>query len=290
MKLTNKMNLPDAIVRAVANDDYDKGDADYSITQLLKPPRIVALEREHQDEIEEDVSDRIWSLMGQVVHGILERAESVAMTEKRLYIDVDGIKVSGKMDRFCIVSGKLQDYKVITAWKFFGIDVPVEFEQQLNLYAELLRQNKLHVNTLEVVAILRDWSKLEAMRDPFYPQSQVIVRHATMWSQDKTMAFLKGRIFLHEDAKKSLPKCSREERWAKPDVYAVMKEGRKSAVRLHDSEALAEQHVESDPMNLYIQYRPGKNVRCEAYCSCAPFCTQFKQLKEEKCRLQETPA
>src|SRR6202142_1696526 len=88
MKYTNKQNLPQPIVKAVTNDSYNSGDCDISVTSLLKPPQMLALERLHKDDLEEDVSDRIWSLLGQVIHGILERAEETAVAERRLYIDI----------------------------------------------------------------------------------------------------------------------------------------------------------------------------------------------------------
>src|SRR3990167_5596923 len=49
MKLTNKQGLPQPLVEAVRNDSYGRGDADISVTQLLAPPRKVALIHEHAD-------------------------------------------------------------------------------------------------------------------------------------------------------------------------------------------------------------------------------------------------
>ena len=43
MILTNKHNLPEAIVAAIMNDSYTKGDADISVTELLSPPQLRAL-------------------------------------------------------------------------------------------------------------------------------------------------------------------------------------------------------------------------------------------------------
>ena len=86
MNLTNKMNLPLAIKRAVENDPYDPSGSDISTTRLIAPPLIRYLEIKHKDEIEEDVSDRIWSLIGQSVHHIIERAETEKdLSEIRLF-------------------------------------------------------------------------------------------------------------------------------------------------------------------------------------------------------------
>ena len=76
MKITNKAGLPEAIVQAVRADPYDKGAARFSVTELIGPPIIRLLHQQHDDEVEEDAADRIWSLFGSAVHGILERAAS----------------------------------------------------------------------------------------------------------------------------------------------------------------------------------------------------------------------
>jgi len=57
-KLTNKYNLPQTFYDAVKNDDYTKGDSNISVTELISPPRKIALEEKHAGEIEEDVSDK----------------------------------------------------------------------------------------------------------------------------------------------------------------------------------------------------------------------------------------
>jgi hypothetical protein len=274
MKLTNKLSLPQPIVDAVSNDSYTKGDANISVTGLLRPPRIAALEKTHWNSLEEDVSDRMWSLLGQVVHGILERAESTGIAERRLSVKVGDWTVSGQMDRY--EKGTLQDYKFVSVYKIKS-GVPLEYEQQMNLYAHLLRANGHFVGKLELIAIIRDWSKLEAKRDPSYPQAQVVNMDVPLWTPLKAEEFLKERVKLHQDALKTLPLCSQEDRWAKSSVYAVMKSGRKSAVRLYDTRTEAERHAATDG-TLTVVVRPGANTRCESYCSVAKFCTQFQSL------------
>jgi hypothetical protein len=284
MRITNKLGLPAAIVAAVTNDGYTKGDADISITGLLKPARVAGLEKQHADELEEDVSDRIFALLGQVTHSILERAALVAPTEgvnseKRLYVTVEGWRVSGQMDRVVILEGLLQDYKLVSIYKLKD-GVPPEYEQQLNLYAELLRQNGQLVKKLQIVGIYRDWSKSAADRDEEYPQSQVQVFTAPMWPQEKAQRFLRERVLAHQAARSGvLPLCSDEERWAKPPVYAVMQQGRKSAVKLCTSESEAMGLVGSDSKRS-VQFRPGKNTRCDSFCSVAKFCQQYQSMKK----------
>ena len=103
MKLTNKSNLPEAIKRAVENDPYDSSGSDISTTKLIAPPRIRVLQKRNWDSLEEDVSNRIWSLLGQSVHHIIERAKTrKEISEKRLFYKDDkitnGWTLSGAFD------------------------------------------------------------------------------------------------------------------------------------------------------------------------------------------------
>ena len=103
IKLTNKMNLPLAIKRAVENDPYDPSGSDISTTRLIAPPLIRHLEIKHQDEIEEDVADRIWALLGSSVHHVIERAKTEKdLSEIRLFYKDDDITnewtLSGQFD------------------------------------------------------------------------------------------------------------------------------------------------------------------------------------------------
>jgi hypothetical protein len=272
--LTNRANLPQAIVDAVTNDGYSKGSADMSVTGLLRPPRLAILEQQHENEITEDVSDRIWPLFGQGIHVVLERANRVAIAERRLSIEMAGWVISGGMDLYEEL-GILTDFKTTSVWKLVKGDLE-EWEKQLNLYSVILRHHGHKVERLQVVAILRDWSKLEAKRDPNYPQSQVVNIDIPLWPAEKAEKFMRERVILHQQARISLPECTPEDRWAKPEQFAVMKVGKKRAEKLYTSEALAKAHVGFD-RKLYVQHRPGASVRCESYCPVAQFCEQYQK-------------
>lgn len=276
MKVTNRTGLPEAIVNAVTNDSYSRGDADISVTSLLAPPRQVALKEKHWSELEEDVSERIWSLLGQSIHTILERANKNDIAERRLVIEVEGWRVSGAMD-LVHDGGTLSDYKTVTAYKFKDGKAPIEYEQQLNCYAEILRQHGEPVGKLQIVGILRDWSKMEARKDPTYPQAQVIVVPVPLWPADIAQKFMKARVLLHQAARKDLPLCSAEDRWARPDTYAVIKQGAKRASRVYENEEEAVAHAKQDAA-LYVEKRCGENIRCQSYCSVARFCSQIRTV------------
>ena len=66
--------MPEQIVNAVKRDDYNNNGT-YSATTLLKDPKEIILYERHKDEICEDVSERIYSLLGTSVHYILEKAD-----------------------------------------------------------------------------------------------------------------------------------------------------------------------------------------------------------------------
>src|SRR6476620_11388527 len=113
MKILNRLNLPQPLVDAVANDNYTGGSSDYSTTGLLQPPRIAQLKRVHRDKLTEDVADMIWALFGQVTHSIIERAATKELVEKRLFMEIAGKTISGQIDIW-------QD-KILWDWKTTSI-------------------------------------------------------------------------------------------------------------------------------------------------------------------------
>src|SRR3990172_3462447 len=77
--------------------------------------------------------------------------------------------------------------------------------------------------------------------------------------------------------------CTDEERWAKPDEWAVRKRGVTRALPhgahladLRSAEAFAES--QRHKFAVEIDHRPGGNPRCEAYCRGARWCEQAKAL------------
>ncbi len=53
--------------RALSHDGYTPGAKpfDISVTSLIGPPKIFQLRKRHSEEITEDASDRVWTLLGQ---------------------------------------------------------------------------------------------------------------------------------------------------------------------------------------------------------------------------------
>jgi hypothetical protein len=279
--LTNKLRLPEPIVRAISNDSYTKRGADYSVTELLSPPQLVRLRNKHSAEIVEDASDRIWSLLGQAVHTVIERASDSTdtLSEVTLLTDFEGTTIKGTFDHLTISSGELCDFKVTTVWKVLNNTLPEEWEQQANIYRWMLhREKNVTVNGMAIIAILRDWSKREADRRQDYPQAQAVRLEVPVWPLKVTEAFVRSRINLHKT--EPVVGCSDEDIWAKPSKWAVMQRGRKTAVRLYDSADEAGLAVVR--ADYYVEYRPGIATRCESYCPVAQFCDQFKNDPRRK--------
>lgn len=276
--ITNIRNLPEAIVRAIKNDPYDKGPSDFSITEILQPPRIRALKIKHKNEIVEDASERIWSLLGQSIHTILERSNNPenAIAEKRYFAKFGDYTVSAQVDSLELVSGILQDYKTTTAWKFVGNKPPSpDYIAQLNGQLEILRRNNLDARFLQIVGILRDWQIREANLNPDYPQFQVATLQIPMWSREETSSFIEDRIRVHLAAEKILPLCTQDDKWATPNKFAIMKGTNIRAVKLVDSLAEAQDYV-ANGLGSRIESRPGASRRCRDYCIVNKFCDQFK--------------
>jgi len=267
--LTNRLNLPDGVVAAVTNDPYTRGDSDISVTQLIAPP----YQRKLRTEVEviEDVSDRIWSLLGQCVHLVLERAyRGKGRAEERLFTECNGWRVSGQFD--VIEDGCLMDYKVTSVWAVKG-DTKVEWEQQLNLLRLLAHRSGIEVTSLRIIAILRDWSKGKS-NAPGYPDAQVVSVDIPLWPLHKAEAYLMDRVMAHQDP--APPVCSDTERWKKEDIFAVMKKGRKSAIKLHDTRKDALAMVSQMTVDHYIERRPGGYTRCDSYCNVSHQCAAMK--------------
>jgi hypothetical protein len=299
MELTNISNLPKAIERAVKNDPYDSSGSNISTTRLIAPPRIRVLEQRNFDLIKEDVSDRIFSLLGQSVHHIIERAKlKVDISERRLFYKDDAITngwtLSGQFD-YLTRDGNLIDFKVTSAWAALdaltnGKD---EWENQLNVLDFLCRKNQkdltrykkeIKVKSLSIMAILRDWSKLKVMQSDNYPRKQVVMIPVRRWSEEEQEIYVKARIKLHQDAEQSkeLPMCTAKERWRKEDSYAVMKDNRKTAWRLFATKEEAIQFLFSQKMiegkGCNIVFRKGEDVRCQHYCRVNEFCSHFMNV------------
>lgn len=281
MKITNKYNLPQPLVNVVEANLRGYKRREISCTELIGPPQIRMLMAKHGHEIEEDVSDNIDSLLGTAVHYILEQgSEDHHTTEETLSIELRGWVLTGTPD---LLDGTtLSDYKIVKAYSIALGDKP-EWIAQCNIYAYLRREHESKVDKAQIVAILKDWDKFKAMQDKGYPQKKVVVKEVDLWSNMNVLHYINGRLHLHQLAEDGEQiDCTDEERWKRPDQWAVTKIGNKRATRVYDTADKAHEDLNKRPEGKFeVQYREGEYVRCEGYCSVKPFCQQWAKDKME---------
>lgn len=286
MKLTNRLGLPEPIVQAVANDSYN-AQGTLSVTTLLKPPQAYALTLKHGSEIVEDAADRIWSLMGQIGHTIVERASASLgddwITERRFHAEIDGEKVSGQADLVHLPTSTVDDFKFTSGWavKDAQANGKSEWRMQLSMLAVLARMNGIEITKGRIIAIVRDWTKMQALRNPEWPQDNVAVIDMDILPHNETLLWMETRIDEFKEAVGGNPRpCTDEERWCSPGKWAVYKGTNIKAAKLADSEDELSSWIFANKGKIGSDYRieerPTEYKRCQQYCGAAPFCPQFQ--------------
>jgi hypothetical protein len=288
LKITNKHNVPETLVALASRDYYSKGRADYSVTEIISPPRIQRLRREHHESMEQDVSDMLWQLLGSALHVVAERGVADNhITEERIIADIGDVKLSGAIDiqRVTDEGIIITDYKFTSAWALRQ-DKP-EWEAQQNIYAWLVEKVKgQKVIGVQICALIRDWSRREASVKADYPQAPIQVLELPLWPLEKTEEYIKERIEAHRMSKvqadwgDELPPCSDDDRWVRETKYAVKREGRKTAIRVFDTQHEADELAEKEKG--YVEVRKGEAIRCTGnFCGVAQWCNQYQQSLKE---------
>ena len=297
MIITNKFNLPQTFVNVMKRPTYSKGKAALSATELINSPRIVQLRKAHEAELEYDVSDMVWSIFGTAVHGVLEHGKDENhIVEERLHAEVDGWSISGAIDLQLINEDgtyTINDYKTTGAWAV--MNEKADWEHQLNIYAWLVEKVKgVKVSKLEIVAIIRDWSRRDAAMKVNYPDAPIKVIPIQLWSQEDREQFIRDRVTQHSNAMltaelgETLPHCTPEQMWEKAPVFAVMKEGNIRAKSVHALESEATASLEDlkkaakKGENFYLEVRKGDRTRCENFCQVSKYCDQHQAYLASK--------
>ncbi len=287
MKITNKLNLPQPFVE-LATSDYTYTDKEYRVTSLLKGFKEAILERRHGDEIEQDVSDMIWLLFGTAAHSVLEKQKEGVneLKETRLKQKFGDYTLSGQFDLYNAETETISDYKTCSVWKVVKSDYE-DWRKQLLMYAYMLQEIGFPVKNGEIVAIMKDHSKQKAKTEsgyPLYPVQKIEFKFNENDFRD-IKEFIEGKFSilsycetLEDD---QIPECTPEQRYNTGDKYAVMKNGRKKALRLLDSAEEAGQW-KYDNGGDYIEVRKGEDKKCAEYCSCSEFCNYWREKREIK--------
>ena len=296
MKLTNKFLLPETILNVIKTPKYSKGKANMSVTELLNSPRIVQLKRKHWEDLTEDASDLVWSIFGTAIHNVLEHGKGDNhIVEERIHVELDGMHISGAIDLQEMTPEGIvvSDYKTTSAWA--AMQEKQDWHNQLNSYAYLVEAaKKLPVVKLQIVAIVRDWSRRDAATREGYPKAPIVVIDIPLWSFEERLAYVRSRISLHGDAlfemetDGEMPECTPEECWEKPTMYALKKDGNVRAKSVHETSEAADTALAAATEKakkgekFLIEVREGDRTRCSSFCQVAGMCSQYQKYLSTK--------
>lgn len=290
-------------------------DSHISTTTLVRPPRQVELTRRHWKDIIIDPAGRLPSLYGTSIHEMLRRYPCGFKVEERVGVAMGGWYCHGAIDTYDPVTGDLTDWKMTKAGGL-AYGLKPEHVAQLNINAWFKMKTGGLVGDLILVYLLRDFSKKFVSEGSDYPEGEVVVQQVPKWDPSDTHRYVWARLQAHANARhlpdNDLPACTPEERWARPDRYAVQKPGSSRAKKIFDSkgeatEWLAEHVVEleqsheakedariaglknpergkrkefADP-GYEVVVKPGDPcVRC-SFCDARPVCSQYERLMNE---------
>lgn len=280
MKITNIWGLPQSLVNACDVEPHSK-EGSISATELLRGTKQNLLTRRHWDELEDDVSNRVWALFGTSVHKLLEEKNPNAFTEEKFECKVGDKTVVGHVDLYDMEHAEVTDYKTASVWKIKFADFS-DWKRQGLIYAWLLKKEGLEVKRCRFVAMLRDWSKGEASRNKEYPQSQIYeyifdvtekdLREIEIFINDKVLQIVDNENKPDDE----VPCCTGEERWATPDKYKVKKPTRKTALKCFDNEKDAMAYRDEIGGDAFVECVQGEDKRCSGYCLCNKFCNYYK--------------
>jgi hypothetical protein len=240
-KYTNEHGLPAEVVSALTRDYYTvEGEklGDYSASTLVSPVQKTTLEKRYQAINGKlkifDVIDQFWAFLGSVSHQVLETAWHASMesiVEERFYMKTLGRVVSGKLDVYAEGLEQIRDYKTCKVYKILKGDFS-DWEKQLNIYAQLLRENKKPVKEIKIIAMITDWKKGEARYKSNYPPAPIAIIPIRLWSEKEAKAYINHRVKslkaaeLLSDAEIAVQfPCTNKERWKDLKDWAIIKNG-----------------------------------------------------------------
>jgi len=288
--ITNNLNLPQPFVDA-ATSNYKPTEGRYSVTRILGSPCEAVLLRRHGDEIDGDVADSVWQILGSAVHKILEESKETDEQIKENYLTVpidEHYTLSGIFDLYDDSTGTVTDWKTCSNWRirFANFD---DWRKQTLYYCWMLRQIGFeNASKGQIVAIIKDHNKRDAAKDPEYPQHPVFTISWDFTDDELKKAEQEIRQWFDEISKaertpdEQLIPCTPEQRWAKPEKWAVRKGKTKRAVRVLDSEEAARSYIEAlkypekDKRQLWIEHRDGEDTKCDGYCDVRRWCPYYR--------------
>jgi hypothetical protein len=317
VKYINDIGLHPFLCKVLSHDEYDASDDPtvISATSIMKPTRMVALERYYSGSDKEiNISGLIPSVFGTALHSLLEVSlndgnkevwkdfgvdpkELEILQENRVIKQVPGTKwkVSGKYDLLYRYKGsqwRLGDLKTQSVWGVMlsGSEKTEEYIKQLSIY-RWLNQDKDIDDIAEIFYWFTDWSKQKARSDSQYPQQRVNSKEIMLWSIRDTETYIREQLRKLDIALEEIDKfgdcsikCSDKELWRTEDKYKYYKPNKsgtinyKRATKVCDTLEDAQILMSENGGGDIVKY-PGEIKRCN-YCSVTEFCSQFKEYKQ----------
>lgn len=283
MKITNKHGFPAwlADVMAWCFGQYERGAADFTVTELSKPAQMRALERANEGKLETDVASIVDLVIGKAVHLFFETAlralniKGISFEERvtaEYKLNGKIYTVSGQYDAYDNNEETLWDFKVTKAYAA-QMGPKEDYVAQLNTYAENLRRSgKANPKRLRNLYIVKDWDRREILKDPSYPKTPLFIMDIELKPSSEATAWVLSRIAEHTG--EVIPDCTKEERWERPEKWAAKKAGAERATKLFDTYDEVADFAQA--RGLKIEHRPGERMRCANYCSAAPFCSSYQ--------------
>jgi hypothetical protein len=320
VKFNNPTRLHPFVAAMLAYNDYDYiADPNViSVTSLMKPVNMVALERFHSGcDKEVDVEALVPSVMGSAMHSLLEVAlESTQpdvweqfniqankleiLQEQRVVKQIPGTKykLAGKFDvlyKYDSDVWRLGDLKTLSTMALImsGPEKMEEFTKQLSQY-RWLNQDKSIEDIADIYYWYTDWAKVRALQDSSYPQSRVGSFEVALWSLDQTEGYIKTRVLEIDKAMTSLTttgdtgvRCSDTELWRSTPKFKYYKPNKsgtinyKRATKVFDTLEDAQTYMVTAGGGVGdIKEFPAEIKRCK-YCSVTNFCSQYKEFVEQ---------
>lgn len=294
MKLENKYGAPQSFMDFCSRDSYSRGDSDFSATDLIEEPRIVALKRMYPDMGTEDPYENPWKYVSTIFHSLMEYHSPVGETaEQRLFSEIEGVRISGAMDVQIADGGKVTigDYKMTTV---YSTKDTKKWEQQLNIYAWLVeKETGQTVSGLAVYAFIRDWKISMSEKIRGYPPRPGMTIAIPLWRFEERQEFIESRVRLHKECSKiedeaSLPACSEGARWPSGTLYSLdyITDDGGARKKLFKTKKLANNFLESlsfeDQLVSFVDKTNETFRRCKSYCEFSDVCSVWAEWKNER--------
>lgn len=283
MKTNNRYNLPEYLVSA-GGEVYPPNPKRMSVTSLINPPLQRTLLMEHWDELTEELSDKFWRFHGTAWDEFVKKRSQWGLCNIKLNLQIGHLALAGRPDYYGVLDKVLADFKDTSVWNLK--EVRKDWICQLNVYDYMLTRlfPQLPIDKLQIHGIGRDWRANERLRYNDYLKIPFQVLDIPLWTGTEQEEYVDTQLKDHQHNPRR--ECSPEECWQKSDTFAVMKKGRKSALRVLDSSNEARTYISEKNLTndlqtgkIRIEKRPGENTKCLRYCSVAQVCKLGGQIK-----------